>query len=228
MTSIPTAVLDGRSRSVLAFGDNLTWGYDVYSGLRLPHADRWTTVLQSALAGDVDVIPEGLAGRTTAFDDHTGVPDRNGARILPTILATHSPLDVVVLMLGNSELRSYVANAIGAAHGMRRLIEIVRTQPNALAPAPEIVVVAPPRLVDTTHPDLKPMFEGAIEQSMRLADYLRRIAGEAGTDYFDAETVVAMSPVDGAHLDAASTRSLGLALVPIVQSALARRDVRPA
>ena len=147
---------------------------------------------------------KGSAGRTTAFDDHTGFPDRNGAPAsLPTSLATHAPLDAIIVMLGNSELRKYVGNAVGAAHGMKRLIEIIRTYPyDRPYTAPSIVVVAPPRLVATKHPDLGPMFEGSIE-AVR-ADWrntIERLALDVGATYFDAETVATMSPIDGAHLD---------------------------
>ena len=48
--------------------------------------DRWPSVLQAALGAAISVIAEGLNGRTTAFDDHTADADRNGARVLPTLL----------------------------------------------------------------------------------------------------------------------------------------------
>lgn len=207
-------------KTVLAYGDNLTWGFDVETGKRLAYEDRWPTVLEQGL-GDVRLIAEGLAGRTTAFDDHTGLPDRNGARILPTLLGTHMPLDAIILMLGNSELRTYVANAVGAANGMKRLIEIVRTYPyDRPYAAPPIVVVAPPRLLATRHPDLGPMFEGRIEESQRLAEHYRRLSNDAGVTYFDAATVATVSPLDGAHLDATNSRALGAELVPVMKQVL--------
>ena len=73
-------------KTILAFGDNLTWGFNVETGMRYAYEDRWPTVLEQGLGGAARVIAEGLGGRTTAFDDHTGLPDRNGARILPTSL----------------------------------------------------------------------------------------------------------------------------------------------
>lgn len=208
-------------KTILAFGDNLTWGFDPASGMRYSYEDRWPTVLQRELGAGTQVIAEGLAGRTTAFDDHTGLPDRNGARTLPISLAAHTPIDAIIFMLGNSELRTYVGNAVGAAQGMRRLIEIVRTFPyqRPYAP-PSIVVVAPPRLVPTKHPELGAMFEGGVAQSERLAEFYERLALDLGATYFDASTVAAMSPIDGAHLDVENTRALGLALAPVLQRLL--------
>jgi lysophospholipase L1-like esterase len=208
-------------KTILAYGDNLTWGFDPENEMRLAYEDRWPTVLEAGLRGAARLIAEGLAGRTTAFDDHTGLPDRNGARILPTLLATHMPLDAIIFMLGNSELRTYMGNAIGAAHGMRRLIEITRTFPY-LPPdtAPLILVVAPPRLIATRHPELGPMFEGRIEESEKLAEHYRRLSDDLGVTYFDAAVVAKMNPLDGAHLDAANTRALGAALAPVMRQML--------
>jgi lysophospholipase L1-like esterase len=208
-------------KSILVFGDNLTWGFDPVDGTRYPSEDRWPTVLQRGLGVGAEVIAEGLAGRTTAFDDHTGLPDRNGARTLPISLCTHTPIDAIILMLGNSELRTYVSNAIGAAQGMRRLIEIVRTFPyqRPYTP-PTIVIIAPPRLVPTKAPELGAMFEGGVMQSERLAEHYERLALDVGATYFDAATVATMSPIDGAHLDVENTRALGRALVPVLQRVL--------
>ncbi|TIX38357.1 MAG: arylesterase, partial [Mesorhizobium sp.] len=83
-------------KTVLCYGDSLTWGYDAASLDRHPLKDRWPSVLQATLGGDIQVIAEGLNGRTTAFDDHLAGADRNGARVLPTVLMTHAPVDLIV------------------------------------------------------------------------------------------------------------------------------------
>ena len=109
----------------------------------------------------------------------------------------------------------------GAAFGMRRLVEIVRTHPYAFkAPAPKIIIVSPPQVIATTHADLGPMFEGAIAQSQRLAGHYSRAAEELGTGFFDAAKVATPTPVDGIHLDAANTRAIGEGLVPLVKETL--------
>ena len=87
-------------KTILCYGDSLTWGYDAETLGRHALEDRWPSVLQKALGEGVHVIAEGLNGRTTAYDDHLADCDRNGARILPTILQSHAPLDLVIIMLG--------------------------------------------------------------------------------------------------------------------------------
>ncbi len=92
-------------KTILAFGDSLTWGADPVSGMRHPAELRWPNVLQSKLGGGVEVIAEGLGGRTTCYDDHTGPACRKGAKALQVALGSHMPLDLVIIMLGTNDLK---------------------------------------------------------------------------------------------------------------------------
>ena len=78
-------------KTILAFGDSLTFGAHAKTGLRHLYEDRWPTVLEAGLGGAARLIPEGLGGRTTVFDDFSSIADRNGGRVLPTILDTPTP-----------------------------------------------------------------------------------------------------------------------------------------
>lgn len=210
-------------KTVLCFGDSLTWGVDAENCGRHAYEDRWTSVLQKGLGHGVRVIPEGLNGRTTVYDDHFADCDRNGARILPTLLQTHGPLDLVIIMLGTNDLKPIFANnAVIVGHGMKRLIEIVRHHawPMGLECAPEILIVSPPTLCETEDPLLGPMFAGRIEESKNLASVYRDLADEMGCGFFDAASVCKTTPVDGVHMDAENTRALGRGLEPIVRMML--------
>src|ERR1700744_6470807 len=139
---------------ILAYGDSLTFGHDAEHQTRHAYEDRWPTVLEAGLGGAARVIAEGLGGRTTAFDDWAAAADRNSVTTLPTVLSSHTPLDLVILFLGTNDTKSFInGSALGAAHGVKRLIEIVKTHPYAFgAPAPKVIVVSPPHLVPTNHP----------------------------------------------------------------------------
>ncbi len=210
-------------KTILAFGDSLTYGADAQTGGRHAFEDRWPSVLESGLNGAVRVIAEGLGGRTTTFDDWTSSADLNGARILPVLLKSHQPLDAVVIMLGTNDLKRYVnGSALAAAMGVKRLAQIVSTFPYDSGHAvPSVVLVSPPCACATDHVDLAPMFEGGVEESKRLAGHYRRVADELGCAFFDAATVAVATPLDGVHLDAANTRKIGEGLVPVVKSILA-------
>jgi lysophospholipase L1-like esterase len=205
---------------ILAFGDS---GANAETGGRHAYADRWPTVLEAGLGGLARVIPEGLGGRTTVFDDFSAAADRNGGRILPTLLASHAPLDLVILFLGTNDLKPYVnGSALGAAHGIRRLVEIVRThQYPAGASAPAVIIVAPPLLVPSDHPELNPMFSGGVTLSGELLGHYQRAARDLNVTLFDAGKVATATPIDGVHLDAANTRAIGKGLVPVVKQVLA-------
>lgn len=209
-------------KTVLAFGDSLTWGYDPEQLGRHAYEDRWTSVLQKALGHGVRVIAEGLNGRTTAYDDHLADCERNGVKLLPSVLETHKPLDLVIIMLGTNDMKRGVAGtAIAATKGMDRLIKLVRHHDWGFGfEPPEILVVSPPAISETANAHYAAMFRGALDESAMLASFYGDLADEAGCGFFDAGSVAETSPLDGIHLDAENTRAIGRGLEPIVRMML--------
>ena len=211
-------------KTILAYGDSLTYGYDPSGIGRLPYADRWPTVLELGLGGKARVIAEGLGGRTTVHDDHFADADRNGARILPTLLSSHGPLDMVIIMLGTNDLKPFHGRtAMECANGVGRLVQIVRGHAAGEGEtAPQIVIVSPPNLCKTSHPEMMVHFgeDAAIAESKRMAGFYKQRADLFGTGFFDASTVANPDPADGVHLDGPNTRAIGQGLVPLVKSML--------
>jgi lysophospholipase L1-like esterase len=206
-------------KTVLCYGDSLTWGYDSAAQGRHALQDRWPSVLQAELGEGVHVVAEGLNGRTTAFDDWLAGADRNGARILPTVLTTHVPIDLVVILLGANDMKPWVhGNPVAAMQGMRRLVDLVRGHDYPFEqPVPQVLLVAPPAVSRTENAEFKAMFAGGDEASKHLAPLYARLADEVGCGFFDAGSVAATSPLDGVHLDAENTRRIGVALAPVVR-----------
>ena len=168
-------------KTVLCYGDSLTWGYDAASLGRHELKDRWPSVLQMALGDKVQVIAEGLNGRTTAFDDNVAGADRNGARILPTVLTTHSPIDVIVVMLGANDMKPWIhGSPVAAKQGVERLIDIVRGHDYPLGEPPRILIVAPPAVSRTENAEYREMFKGGPEASKHLAPLYAALADERG------------------------------------------------
>lgn len=210
-------------KTVLCYGDSITWGSDAETGGRHPFEDRWPNVLQKGLGPSVAVVADGLRGRTTAYDEHLAACDRNGVRILPTTLYTHAPLDLVIVMLGSNDMKPAICGtALAAMQGMRRLVEIVRlnaTRDGTDEP-PAVLIVAPPPLSQTANPEYAAMFAGGVEQSRMIAGFYADLADAEGCGFFDAGSVAATTPIDGVHLDAANTRAIGRALEPIARMML--------
>ncbi|WP_201744734.1 SGNH/GDSL hydrolase family protein [Neoaquamicrobium microcysteis] len=208
-------------RTIMAFGDSLTWGTDPVGGGRHAFADRWTSALAAGLGPQYAVIPEGLGGRTTVFDDHAAAFDRNGSKALPMLLATHSPLDLVIIMLGANDLKASISpSAHGALAGMGRLVEIVRSFPyRPQMPVPKVFVISPPHFRDCDNGE-GPASGRIVAESHKLAAGYRQIAEANGCGFFDAATVATAHGSDGVHLDAQNTRAIGAALVEPVRAFL--------
>jgi len=209
-------------KTVLCYGDSLTWGYVPDGSGRHALQDRWPQVLQAELGDAVHVIADGLNGRTTAFDDHLSGFERNATRTLQTALGTHFPLDLVIIMLGTNDMKTVVCgDAFNTKRGMQRLIEIVRTAPYQFeANAPAVMIMSPPTLGPSGTDEFRLIFRDGVEQSHLLARFYGDAAELAGCTFFDAGSVAKTSPIDGVHLDAENTRAIGKAIAPIVRDIL--------
>mgnify|MGYP001136093756 CR=1 FL=1 len=212
-------------KAILAYGDSLTFGSSpIPGGPRHAFADRWPSVLEAELGGAARVIAEGLGGRTTAHDDWFANADRNGARILPTLLESHSPLELIIIMLGTNDIKPiHGRTAAEAARGMVRLVQVIRGHYGGRRePEPKIILMSPPPLCRGESADMMAHFgpDAAIETSKTFASEYARRADELGVGFFDAGTVATTDPRDGVHLDEANTRAIGRGLVPLVKATL--------
>lgn len=206
-------------KQILCFGDSNTWGYNGENGERFPWDVRWTGLLQEKFAEnrtDVRIIEEGLVGRTTVFEDPLR-DGRKGTALFPTILETHAPVDVIVLMLGTNDCKTIFkasAKLIGA--GIVRLLE----QANRLAPEAEILLVSPIELgADVWKEEFDPEFSlSSVTVSKALASEYADIAGKYGCTYLDAASVAVPGAADQEHMDAASHGRLAAAIYEKVKS----------
>lgn len=209
-------------KTILCYGDSLTWGYNAVGPSRHAYEDRWPSVLQAELGDSVRIIPDGLNGRTTAFDDHLSAADRNGARTLPTALLTHAPLDLVIIMLGANDMKPMIhGSPVMAKYGVLRLVEIIRgTETGFGWPAPKILLVSPPAVCETEDADFTDMFGDGPKSSAGLSAQYAELAAQIGCGFFDAGSVAKTTPLDGVHLDAENTRAIGRAVAPVVRKML--------
>lgn len=207
-------------KTILAYGDSLTWGAHPVTALRHSYDDLWPSVLAARLGATARVIQDGVGGRTTSRDDYTGPSCRNAVKSLPVALAAHMPLDLVILMLGTNDLKPmHGASALAAQNGMRRLVHLVRTQPYKPASAvPQVLLVAPPECRVPTGRDLDGPHR--VSESKRFSTLYQALADELGTGFFDAATVATASIEDGVHLHADQTRAIGAALASPVAAML--------
>jgi lysophospholipase L1-like esterase len=218
-------------KTVLAYGDSLTWGMNANSKSRHALEDQWPAVLEAGLGGEARVINAGLNGRTTMFDDYAVAADRNGVRVLPTILATFDPIDLVIIMLGSNDLKTFTSgSAVGAAHGVKRMVEIIRSFPyEGGRAAPQVIIVAPPRMDQLGPTPEFPLLSPRTDEVVKLPAIYSEVARLMGATMFDAGSVA--SPEgggDGVHLDATNSRAIGRALTPLAAKLLGLQPRIPA
>ncbi len=205
---------------LLCYGDSNTHGSAPLAGPggreRHKRGDRWPDVLAAALGPDHQVIAEGLGGRTTVHDDPVEGGMRNGRTVLPAILHSHRPLDLLLILLGTNDLKPrFSVSAWEIARSVERLVLDARAEDVVS----DILVIAPVPVRETG--TLAEVFAGAEARQAGLACHLEEMAARQGCGFFDAGSVVAVSGVDGVHWDAPAHHALGLALAPVVAARLA-------
>lgn len=208
-------------KTVLCYGDSNTWGWNPADGSRFPRHLRWSGKLGLALGPEVDVIEEGLSGRTTMLDDPVEGADKNGATYLPPCLASHEPIDLVILALGSNDLKQrFEATAETITQGMERLVDIVeRSRSGPGRTVPKLLIVAPPRLSPRTI--YRSMFEGAWEKLATLSSGYQDLAARRRCAFIDLLPIVSCESADGAHLEASEHKKICDVMLPIVQQLLA-------
>ena len=209
-------------RMVLVYGDSNSHGTAPMAALEDMHrfgpAERWPGVLAAELGPGWLVREEGLPGRTTVYPDPVSGVHKNGYAILPAVLESHRPIDVVVLMLGSNDLKHrFQAPVVEIAESVGALVHAVRHSycgPGTAQPA--VLLVAPPPILEAGC--LAEIFEGGAAKSLRLAGAYAGIAKRHGAAFLDAGTVIASSRLDGVHFDAAEHVKLGRAVAAALKA----------
>lgn len=211
------------SRVALCYGDSNTHGTMPVASLgemrRHPPSDRWPDRLAALLAPEWEVLAEGHPGRTTLHDDPIEGAHRNGLTILPAILESHRPIDLVILMLGTNDLKPrFAVGAQDIALSVERLIRTIRATPAGPdGAAPAVLLIAPPPITESGV--LAAIFAGGAAVSRDLAPCLAEVAARQSVPFVDAGCHVAVSPVDGIHYDAAAHHALADAVAAAVRAA---------
>ncbi len=207
-------------KTILCYGDSITWGYKPTDGTRFSFDERWPGILQTELGDSVRVIEEGLPGRTTNWDSPF-LADRNGRKALPMVLETHLPIDLLILMLGTNDL--WKGFDFGADDIASSCISLVWTVQKAMAGpglgVPEILLIAPYPLGKLSQ-YMKFYFGGRGEVSKKLAAEYKKAAETTGCQFFDSSKHVRAADPDGVHLDASGQKKLAKAMKSTVTGLL--------
>jgi lysophospholipase L1-like esterase len=198
-------------KTILCYGDSITWGYNPADGSRFPFERRWPGILQNELGDSVRVVEEALPGRTTNRDSPF-LQDRDGAKTLNMVLESHAPIDLFILMLGTNDLwKGFDLSASDIAVCCMSLIwKVQKSQSGPELGVPEILLIAPPPLGKLST-FMKFFFEGQSTVSKGLGAEYKKVADITGCHFIDASKYLKASTDDGVHLDSSGQNKLAVA-----------------
>jgi lysophospholipase L1-like esterase len=218
-----------EEKSILCYGDSLTWGWipteEGAPTLRYSFERRWTGAMAKQLGDGYHIIEEGLSARTTSADDPND-PRLNGSQYLPSAIASHLPLDLVIIMLGTNDTKPFFHRTpYDIAYGMAKLVGQVLTGGSGIGtpyPAPKCLVVAPPPLTPMPHPYFQGMFGGAQQKSLELGREYKHMSEFMKVDFLNAGDFITTNGCDGIHFTEQNNLELGKALAHKVREIFAR------
>lgn len=193
-------------KTVLCYGDSNTYGYNPNEGQRsrYPRELRWTTILSDLLGPSFEVVPEGLNGRTTAYD-RPGFPWKNGLQPLPAIMGSHKPLDYIVFMLGTNDCNVEMGlSSEEIAEGMEQII--LTTQEMGIIQQesiPKIVLVAPAPILSNYQlsPFADQLDDNSVIKSNEIDELYKDLADKYDCLFISClDNNVEVSSLDSEHL----------------------------
>jgi len=188
-------------KTILCYGDSLTWGYDPATGNRIAMDKRWTQVLKHDLGNDYIIIEEGLNGRTTVWDDPLHGGYKNCMKYLIPCLDSHRPIYLVILFLCTNDLKMrFSLSAAEIAQGIRVLVNIIlKSESEPEGSVTKFLLVSPPHIKELSN--FTEESKGRKPKSRQLSYHYKQVAEEYGCNFLDSSKVVVTSDIDGIHLD---------------------------
>lgn len=215
-------------RRILCYGDSNTFGWDPVTKERLAGSIRWTGRLRRLLGDGYEVAEEGLGGRTAANHDPIQ-PGRNGLEMIRFCLETHTPLELVIVMLGTNDLKkAYHMAPSEIARGMEEIVKVIQSPLiwNGKGET-EILLVSPVWIRENIEEtEFGDMFGGkkAHTCSKELAKEYRKVAENYRCHFLDGAEAAEASMEDGIHMDAQNHEKLAGAIYDKVCSIYRGKD----
>lgn len=207
------------NKKIVCFGDSNTWGYIPGSGKRYDPDVRWPGKL-AFITGDT-VVEEGLNGRTSAFPD-PGLPWATGTDYIEACVCSHEPIDLLIIMLGTNDMKTYVSNCADAsAKGIAKAAAMAR---NALGRQDlKVLLVSPIEIGERCCEieEIKLQFNAdSVSNSKRLKKELQEQADLHHCYFLNAAEYAKPSEIDAIHLDHAGHAMLAEAIAVKIKEIL--------
>jgi len=209
-------------KNILCFGDSNTWGYDPATKTRFSRDTRWTGLLQKYLGNDYYIVEEGLNGRTTNVDEKEEYnlgyfrKNRSSLDLLPAIIESHYPLDLIVVMLGTNDLKSnFNRSSNQITEDMKLVCQTIIN--NECFNSKSLLLVSPTHIEENSDIILD-SFINTNKKAMALAPLYENISKELGVEFLDASKIVKTNTIDGIHWDANQHNDFALFIAQYIKS----------
>lgn len=187
---------------ILCIGDSNTWGYNPENGQRF--AKRWTRVL-AELMPENEIIEEGMNGRTLLSVDPF-MKERCGIAGLKILLMSHKPIDLIVIMLGTNELKTFFeCSAEHIANGVEEFIKVIQDEELwQRFYVPKVLVVSPVLIRDELIENgaiFGEFNKKSVTESKHMAEAIENVCKKYDIDFMNAAEFAEASLTDYVHLD---------------------------
>ena len=203
---------------VLCFGDSNTWGY--ISGTdhqRYDENTRWTRLLGKYLGNGYEVIEEGLNSRTlnSNYPEEYERPYRNGFQYFIPCIYSQDKVDVVIIMLGTNDLKSFFnLTASDMLSNLKLYIDYVLNYKSIIdGSSPKLIIsgIAP---IDENKS--KTYYKGILSKRNEYNALSKEICNNLGVSFIDNSDL--QVGVDGVHLLETSHKKLAEKLYKEIKS----------
>ncbi len=185
---------------ILCFGDSNTWGCIPGTKFqRFSERERFPKLLQQKLGNRYEIIEEGLNSRTLASEyKRPNKEGRNGSTYFIPCLYSHEPLDLVILMLGTTELKeefNYSPEEVGILLEKYYVEVISKTTSVFKKKSPKLLIICPPIIKEIKASE---RYKRGEEKARLLSSIYSRIAKANNYEFVDASKLDVGS--DGVHM----------------------------
>ena len=189
-------------KKIICYGDSNTFGYNPKDGSRFDENIRWTSLLQKNLGVEYEVINEGMCDRTGFVNNPKGELF-SAPKHFPEFIKKSGNIDLLILWIGTNDLQFlYNISLSTIERGLENLIKLAKTK------AKKILIIPPVILNENI---LKGAFNyqfdnESINKSKNVGKIYKRFADLYNCKFFDINTIVNPSDIDGLHYNSNSHR----------------------
>ena len=173
---------------------------------------------------DCKIIEDALPGRTTNIDDGIDGKHLNGANAFKSTLLSHSPIDIVLILLGTNDLKArFNREPKDIANGVLDLISIANNTNSGEGTwhdekKSNVVILIPPILgklsIDESWINYKEWI-GAFEKSKKLNEFYMDMCKEKKIEFIDTNEFIVSSEHDPIHWSKKTHKEFGEILAKI-------------